>query len=364
MFKNINLMKQFLFSVVLLSFFYSGLLAQNLVSTEPMLKNALLEEFTGIYCTNCPVAHREAKSILEDNPGRVFLIALHVTSFAAPNGGDPDFRTPFGTEIYNQSGSPGVPRGTVNRHVFAGGATQLNASMWRDKCAMIIQQMSPVNIEAASIYNATTRTLTITIELYYTADAPASSNFINVALIQDSIYGPQSNGGAGNNYLHMHMLRHLVTGQWGDEVTTTTQGTLVTRTYTYQLPEDYNNIPTVADNMKVVAFVAEGHQEVYTATQVDIISSMTAIDASVNSLKSGQNYPNPASDYTYINVNEASKGGRIEVYNTNGQIVASQSIGNSVLVRLDLSNLSEGMYIYKVVSGNITSEARKLTVIR
>ena len=357
-------MKQLLTLIAVFTLFCGGLSAQNLVSTEPMLKNALLEEFTGIYCTNCPVAHREAKSILEDNPGRVFLIALHVTSFAAPNGGDPDFRTPFGTEIYNQSGSPGIPRATVNRHVFAGGATQLNASMWRDKCAVIIQQISPVNIGAASIYNATTRTLTITVELYYTADAPASSNFINVALTQDSIYGPQSNGGAGSNYLHMHMLRHLVTGQWGDEVTTTTQGTLVTRTYTYQLPEDYNNIPTVADNMKVVAFVTEGHQEVYTATQVDIVSSMTAINSPVNSLFSGQNYPNPANDYTYINVNEASKGGKVEIYNTNGQIVASQPIGTSVLVRLELSNLNEGMYVYRVVSGNTTSEARKLTVIR
>ena len=357
-------MKKILTLIMLVSLIFSALSAQNLVNTEPMTKNALLEEFTGIYCTNCPVAHREAQSILDDNPGRVFLIALHVTNFASPNPGHPDFRTPFGVALYDQSQAPGIPRGTVNRHVFANGKTELNASMWRGKCGVMIQEMSPVNIGAVSTYNTDTRMLTTTVELYYTEDAPASSNFINIALTQDSIYGPQSNGNAGNNYLHMHMLRHLVTGQWGDEVTTTTQGTLVTRTYTYELPEDYNDIPTMVENMKVVAFVAEGHQEVYTATQVDIDVSMTGIDAAGNTLVSGQNYPNPANDFTYINLSEAAKGGMVEIYNLNGQLITSQSVGNSVNVRLDLSNLNEGIYVYRIVSGNTTSEARKLTVIR
>ena len=87
-------------------------------------------------------------------------------------------------------------------------------------------------------------------------------------------------------------------------------------------------------------------------------------DAAVNTLLSGQNYPNPASDYTFINVSEVARGGMVEIYNLNGQLVSSQSVGNSALVRLDLSNLNKGMYVYRVVSGNTTSEARKLTVIR
>ncbi len=254
-----------------------GLFSQDIVSTVPMQKNALLEEFTGIHCQGCPAGHREAQSILDANPGRVFVIALHVTSFAAPYASEPDFRTPFGEALYNQSGAPGIPRGTVNRHVFSGSNTELNGTLWAPKCNLIMQEMSPVNIGAASTYEASTRTLTITVELYYTANAPASNNFINVALIQDSIYGPQTNGGAGSNYLHMHMLRHLITGQWGDEVTTTTQGTLVTRTYTYQVPAVYNDVPAVVENMRVVTFVAEGHQEVYTATQVDAIGAANPV---------------------------------------------------------------------------------------
>ena len=357
-------MKQLLTFFTIFSLFCGGLSAQTLVSTEPMHKNILLEEYTGIHCSHCPFAHLEAKTIMESNPGRVFVTSAHVGSWSEPSPGEPDYRTPFGEELYNQTESTGLPRGTINRHIFSEGKTSLVYFVWAVNCNLMLEEMSPVNIGAASEYDASSRTLTITVELYYTANAPASSNFINIALIQDSIYGPQSNGAAGSNYLHMHMLRHLVTGQWGDEVTTTTQGSLVTRTYTYVIPEDYNQIPAVVENMKVVAFVAEGHQEVYTATQVDINISMTAIDAPVNSLISRQNYPNPASNYTYINVEEAAKGGMIQIYNLNGQLISSHSVGNSALVHLDLSNLNEGMYVYRIVSGNITSEAHKLTVIR
>lgn len=245
--------------------------AQVLVSTDPSPKNALLEEYTGIHCTYCPDGHAIAQSILENNPGRVCVIAIHQGSFAAPSAGEPDYRTSFGDALAGQTGLTGYPSGTVNRHVFTGSTTALNRGSWSASCDQIMQEMSPVNIGIASDYNAASRELSIQVELYYTSDAPASSNFINVALIQDSIYGPQTGGGAGSNYRHMHMLRHLITGQWGDAVNTTTAGSLITRTYTYTVPEAYNNIPAVVENMKVVVFVAEDHQEVYTADEVDAI---------------------------------------------------------------------------------------------
>ena len=357
-------MKQLLTLSMFVTFFCGGIFAQTLVSMEPMQKNILLEEYTGIHCSSCPWAHVEAESIVENNPGRVFVVSLHVASWAVPNPGEPDYRTPFGEELYYQSEPTGLPRGTINRHSFNGTNTSLIHYLWAENCNLILQQMTPVNIGAASTYDASTRTLNTTVELYYTATAPTTINYINVALIQDSIYGPQINGGMGNNYLHRHMLRHLVTGQWGDEVSTTTQGSLVTRTYTYQVPDAYNDVPAILENMKVVVFVAEGHQEVYSATEVDIIGSMTAIDAPINNMNARQNFPNPANNYTFIEVNDSSIGGKIEILNMNGQLMASQSFENAVLVRLDLSHLNEGMYVYRIVSGNTTSKVRKLTVIR
>ncbi|MDY0102001.1 MAG: Omp28-related outer membrane protein [Lentimicrobium sp.] len=262
-------MKHF-FTLLTLSLLMSaGLFAQTYVSTEPSMKNALLEEFTGIHCPNCPDGHAIAQTILDNNPGRAFTIAIHQGSYATPSTGEPDYRTIFGNAIAGQTGLAGYPAGTVNRHVFTGTATTLGRGSWIGACNTIMNQSSPVNIGINSNYDALTRTLDITVELYYTADAPTPSNFINVALIQDSIYGPQSGGGAGSNYRHMHMLRHLITGQWGEEVTTTTQGTLVTLNYTYVVPADYTGVPAVVENMKVVAFVTQDHQEVLTANEVD-----------------------------------------------------------------------------------------------
>lgn len=245
--------------------------SQVLVSTDPMPKNAILEEFTGIHCQYCPDGHAIAQSILNNNPGRAFVIAIHQGSFAVPSGSEPDYRTPFGDAIAGQTGLTGYPSGTVNRHVFSGSATALNRGAWAGACDQIMQEASPVNVGITSEYEEASRQLTINVELYYTDNAPASSNFINVALIQDSVYGPQTGGGAGNNYRHMHMLRYMVTGQWGDEVTTTTSGSVVNRTYTYTVPAAYNSVPAVVENMKVVVFVTEDHQEVYTGDEVDAI---------------------------------------------------------------------------------------------
>ena len=288
--QKLNIMKQILSLIPLLLLFCNGLFAQSLVTTEPTQKNALIEEFTGFRCQNCPEGHREAQVIHDNNPGRAFVIAIHQGYYS---GGTPNYTTPFGDALANQAGVNSWPSGTVNRHVFAGTNTAMGVYNWVGPCNTIMQEMSPVNIGATSAYNASNRTLTINVELYYTANAPASNNFINVALIQDSIYGPQTGGIPSENYLHMHMLRHLITGQWGDEVTTTTQGTMVSRTYTYVVPTHYNNVPTIVSNMKVVAFVAEGHQEIYTATEIDAIDGGTIITGSMTTtdllIKKGAN---------------------------------------------------------------------------
>lgn len=251
--------------------FAASLSAQVIVGTDPMLKNSILEEYTGIHCGYCPDGHAIAQAIMEANPGRAFTIAIHQGSFATPSAGEPDYRTDFGDALAGQTGLTGYPSGTINRHVFSGNKTALSRGSWSASAAQIMQETSPVNVGISSAYDAASRQLTINVELYYTADAPTSSNFINVALIQDSIYGPQTSGGAGNNYRHMHMLRHLITGQWGDEVTTTTAGSLVTRTYTYTVPENYRGVAAVVENMKVVVFVTKDHQEIYTGDEVDAI---------------------------------------------------------------------------------------------
>ncbi len=265
-------MKFRIFTLLSLITACTAMQAQTIVSTEPMNRNVVLEEFTGIHCQYCPDGHRIAQGIADANPGRVTLINVHQGSFAVPNSGEPDFRTPFGDALAAQTGLTGYPSGTVNRHVFPGNTkTALSRGSWSASADQIMAVPSPVNVGIESSFNEATRELTVNVELYYTDNSAVSSNFINVALIQDSVIGPQTGGGMGSNYVHMHMLRYLITGQWGDEVTTTTQGSLVTRTYSYTVPDGYNNVPCVVEHCHVAVFVAQSHQEVLTGDVVDAV---------------------------------------------------------------------------------------------
>lgn len=244
---------------------------QTLVTTQPTNKNVVLEDYTGIHCQYCPDGDVISQSILDNNPGRTAVISIHQGPYATPNAGEPDYRTPFGDPLEAQTGLTGYPMGTVNRHVFIGGITALNRGDWTNTSNTVLAEVSPVNVGVTSDFDTVSRLLTVHVELYYTGNSATSTNYINVALIQDHVFGPQTGGGAGNNYEHMHMLRYLVTGQWGDAVTTTTTGSLVERTYTYTIPAAYNSVPCVVPNCQVVAFVTQSHQEILSGGVVDAI---------------------------------------------------------------------------------------------
>jgi len=268
--KKRNLLNLTLLLLLPFIFGLNSSVAQNIVGTDPENKNVILEEFTGIHCTYCPQGHQIAQGIQNSNPG-VVLINIHTGSFANPSGGEPDFRTPWGDAIAAQSGLTGYPAGTVNRHLFAGmsqgSGTAMSRGNWVAASNQTLSQASYANVGIESFIDVETRELTVVFEIYYTDDSPESSNFINVAILQDSIYGPQTGGGAGNNYLHMHMLRHLVTGQWGLEVTPTTAGSLYQNTINYTIPEDYNDVPVILEHLEIVAYVSETTQEVISGSR-------------------------------------------------------------------------------------------------
>ena len=76
-------------------------LAQNeqFVSTEVSNKNVVIEEYTGINCGYCPDGHKRANEIAAANPGRVFVINVHVGSYAANT-----YTTQWGNALANQTG--------------------------------------------------------------------------------------------------------------------------------------------------------------------------------------------------------------------------------------------------------------------
>ncbi|RAR50992.1 T9SS type A sorting domain-containing protein [Flavobacterium lacus] len=259
-------MKKTLLSALLLTFGYAS--SQTFVNTTPENKKVILEEFTGVNCVFCPQGHVIANNIKNANPANVFLINIHTGNFATPSAGQPDFRTPFGTAIASQSGLTGYPAGTVNRSVFTGlsqgvaGTTAMNRGSWSNASNQTLNQSSYVNVGVQGVIDAQTRQLTVTVEVYYTGNSPVSTNKLNIALLQNNTFGPQTGGNMGNNYNHMHRLVHMITGQWGTDITTTSAGSFYTQTFNYTIPAAYNNIPAEIGEMEFVAFVTETQQRI------------------------------------------------------------------------------------------------------
>ena len=88
-------------------------------------------------------------------------------------------------------------------------------------------------------------------------------------MLEDDIVAPQANGYTNpsqyinGQYHHNHVFRDAITSTWGDAVSPTTAGTLVTKTYTYNIPETVGNpngTNVNINNVSFLAFVTEQYQ--------------------------------------------------------------------------------------------------------
>lgn len=248
------------------------------VSEEAQNRKALLEEYTGIHCGYCPDGHARANELQAKYPDDLFIMNIHAGSFATPSSGEVDLRTSYGESLANNAGANTYPSGSVSRHIFSGKATATERSAWAANVPKILAMASPVNIAAKGTLDWKTRTLSVTVQVYYTANSATETNYIQVAVLQDNIVGTQSNYGnynpaqilPGGKYIHHHAFRDFLTGQWGDAVTTTTQGSFVEKTYTKTLPETIGNVDLALIDLHFIAFVTESRNEVLNACKVEM----------------------------------------------------------------------------------------------
>jgi hypothetical protein len=274
--------------------FAVGAQTPQFVSTEPANKNVIIEEYTGINCGFCPAGHRIVREYEEENPGRVFGINIHQGPFAAGT-----YITQWGDALANQTGLEGYPAGTVNRHVFSGGVTALSRGEFVQRGNQILSQTSFVNVAAQATIDLETRELIVNVEAYYTADAETSSNKLNVVLLQDNIIGQQQGASANpaqvtadGQYIHMSMLRDMLTGQWGDDITAPEgstvipAGTLVQRTYTYDVPTSISNELVELLRLRLIVFVTKDQQEIYTGSEcIPQFLNLPQLEASSKSIR-------------------------------------------------------------------------------
>jgi hypothetical protein len=199
-------------------------------------RNALIEDYTGHNCSNCPAAAVVAHGLHEANPSHVFVASVHASTtgmssfqaltsdytidFTNTNGLDLGYY--FGTTL-TSSGFFGNPSGTVNRTNEAGEYFS-GTGNWSTRVTNVLASPLKVTIKAKLNYYETPKKgffLHTEIE----KDASITNELgIVVCMMEDSLVGPQNIMGAPVNpvidYVHRDIFRGSIDGQtWGRTLT-------------------------------------------------------------------------------------------------------------------------------------------------
>lgn len=189
-------------------------------------KAVLLEEFTGTSCTNCPEGAAEGKSLVDQYPDQLFLVAIHAGNFAVPNeskGLPADFRTQEGTEIYDWAKPLGVPSAIIDRNDY--GTAQFSkfyqGSGWANEVDDILSNTSvaDMGLIAEVETDESSRTVCLTTKFKAVADVSEKDLYWSAYLVESGIVAPQLDGGnKREDYVHNHVLRTTFNSTFGTPI--------------------------------------------------------------------------------------------------------------------------------------------------
>jgi Outer membrane protein Omp28 len=182
------------------------------------LKNVLLEEFTGVTCSNCPTATQQIISLQNQYNPRLLVVKIHSNLQAKPiEPTDPDFRnsdadnlaTSFNLASKPSAGIDRLPNGTANYcHPIASLSNK------------IINQLSkptPINIELSKQINATLDSITLTTMFTFNTSTTDKYRY-HIYLLENDVEATQDSFWVSTlktvpieGYKHEEILRKCIT---------------------------------------------------------------------------------------------------------------------------------------------------------
>ena len=321
----------------------------------PQNKKAILEEFTGVRCPNCPPGHVIVSQLLNDYPDDFFVVAYHPnnSSYTPPYSGDEDFQRAHPAAFYSTpycGSGRFMPSAFINRREWSGGEKITSRSNWTGSVQSIIQEPSPMNVGIIASYDESTMMLSVTAEVYYTS-AVTDMNSIYVTLAENDLVTSQQSGASGA-YTHKHTFRESLTAQWGDDINDRSVG-LRTFTYTYDNSVTQYNMA----NCEVMAFVEnKTNEEIYSGSGADVtIGGVSIVDAAEFGMEV---YPNPFSQEAAVifNTDEVTEVS-YAIINLQGSTIMQKDLGtqNAGSHRIDLNTaelgLASGLYFLQLTAG-------------
>jgi hypothetical protein len=226
--------------------------------TSSSLRKILVEDYTGHTCGNCPKAAETAASLEGLYPSQVLVMSVHAGWFSIPTPPNPlpsgapagsysyDFRNPAAKAIDDFFGvsNIGNPNGMVNRKEQ--GSLIMGQSAWSSAVQTFVGQKAAVRIALSTDYSSATRTGSVSVESKFT-EAVVDEYKLIVYLLEDSIVNWQKDDRKSpshlSNYIHRHVLRSAVNGNWGEVVAipSTQTGSSIISNYSYTLGGDWKD---------------------------------------------------------------------------------------------------------------------------
>lgn len=218
-------------------------------------RQALVEEFTGVRCVNCPAGSQELENLLDQYEEQLVAVSIHAGSFSPPYPESKyDFRTEAGADILSFLGEPfGYPTAVVNRKKFEGEFDlQLGLAQWAGFVAQELQTPPRVKIHINPDFESDTGQATADITLFIQEDIDEDIA-ITVMILEDGVKDYQETpDGKDPDYEHKHVFRNTVTAYNGNLIQEpTTAGEIICKSYLYNLDPDW-----APEKLEIVAFVS------------------------------------------------------------------------------------------------------------
>ncbi len=177
----------------------------------PQDKNVLIEEVTGVACTNCPDGARQLKSIVSQNNDQGIMVAIHGTGFAEPyNESKYDFRTVDGTDIINSLGQPALPAASIDRIPDANGVFYRSKSEWSTILTNRVNNLpTPVNIHLEGNYNVDNNQYELVTRVALTKSYSGKLN-LTIYVLEDGIKDYQLDNQVKLQITNMTMFSEIV----------------------------------------------------------------------------------------------------------------------------------------------------------
>jgi Outer membrane protein Omp28 len=233
------------------------------VPAHPDPHNVLFEDYTGVTCPNCPVAHDYVLlPILNTHPGRINVVAYFITGFSQtdPNPGQlHDFRSSVATSVANKIflGIAGLPCAGIDRMPFGDNTAiplEISSSKWTASVTNLLPIQDSLNLLVSSTYNASDSMATIIAQITYLQPNFGGQN-LSIAIVEDSLQDLQEFIDSVAMYHFDGVFRDLVTSvPYGDPIFPTVTpkeiGRFCQKVYSYKVKSAWN-----VKNCRVVAWV-------------------------------------------------------------------------------------------------------------